>query len=517
MATSFAGIKQKLDLPSWQPTNLIYSQAGAIQPGAAGSTLADDKRASQYKRNNIYFLNSSSTFFKYNTIQNGWLPLASPALVGTFGIGAISVFMPSAGPRGAIASGATTTTLTLSTALPATVGANQLVGQRIRVIGNTAGGSGKIEIKVITANTAGTTPLITLDSALTFTPALNATYEILAGRVFLMSASTVAAGIWKSFDESTTSYSGNLATTNLPATVGTGSAIVGMDELYTPITGPSGVAINGEEGGYYGLLTATASAAGTLTGHATGGDSGVVINQWRNFQIRIIEDTTTPTAVGQRRKITSHTAGASPVYTLASSWTVTPSANAKYYIENNNDILFWTGTNTATYSYDWVGNTWSNTAYAAQPAANAAGTIAFQAFGSTRAPGVIYKFRGGATSTLDIFDITAAATGTWTAAVPYDNQGAATFNTSAGHAYSVLDNKALITPVSIANVPVQMYTFEPDAMSMKPYSQCQQVSSTVADGDRVAIDIFVDGTDKKAMFYLLPCSQSYMLRSLFFV
>ena len=65
------------------------------------------------------------------------------------------------------------------------------------------------------------------------------------------------------------------------------------------------------------------------------------LNEYRNFQIRIVEDTVNPTAVGQRRNITSHTAGASPVYTVP-AWTVTPSANANFVIENNGDrILLW--------------------------------------------------------------------------------------------------------------------------------------------------------------------------------
>lgn len=515
MATSFTGIKTKLDLPTWQATPLIYSSLHVAQTATAGSTLAYDKRASQYKRNNIYFLNAATTLFKYNTKQNGWLQLASPALAGTFGIGAYTVFMPSMGPRGTIAAGATTTSVILSTALPATVGANQLVGQRIKIIGNNAGGSGLTVTRTITANTSGTAPTITVDSAFGFTPGTGAAYEIQAGRLFMLNAGTVAAGIWKFFDESTTSMSGNLATTNLPATIGTATAMTALDELYTPITGPTGVAINGEEGGYYGTLTATAAAATTITGHAAGGDSGVTANKWRNFQIRIIEDTVNPTAVGQRRRITSHTAGASPVYTVP-AWTVTPSANAKYYIENNNDILLWTAAATTTYRYDPVGNAWDTTTYAVKPAANAAGTVAFQAFGSTVNPGYIYNFRGGTTSTLDVFDITAATTGSWTAAVPYDNANA-TFNTSAAHAYSVIDNKALVSPVSLASVPTNMYTFEPDSLSLKAYSPCPQVPSTVTDGDRLAVDFYVDGTDKKAFFYWLPSSQSYMLRSLFYV
>ena len=60
-------------------------------------------------------------------------------------------------------------------------------------------------------------------------------------------------------------------------------------------------------------LAATASGASTLTGQATGGDAVVAVNEYRNFQIRIVQDLVTPAAVGQRRIIASHTVGASPV------------------------------------------------------------------------------------------------------------------------------------------------------------------------------------------------------------
>ncbi len=520
MATSFSGVKQKLDLPSWQATPLIYNSLHVAQSAVAGSTIAGDKRASQYKQDLIWFLNSATTLFQYRTRGNGWTQLASPALTGTFGVGATTVFAPSQGPRGTLAAGATTTSVILSTALPATIGVNQLKDQRIRIIGNNAGGSGKTEERTIVANTSGTTPTIYLDSALSFTPGTGAGYEILAGRLFMLSAGTLAAGMWKYYDVATNSFSGNLATTNLPGIVNTASTIVSLDELHTPITGVGGVAINGETGGYFGTLTSTGVSATTITGHATSGDSGVAANEYRNFQIRIVEDTTNPTAVGQRRRITSHTAGASPVYTVP-TWTVTPSSGAKYMIENNNDIILWNSTTTNTHRYDPVGNTWDTTTYAVQPAANAAGTVAFHPFGTVLNAGktirhsYIYKFRGGATSTLDIFDIAGGTTGAWTANAVYDNQGLVTFNTSAASAYSVVDDVCMLAPVSLANTPTNMYYFDVAHNSLRSYAPCQQIASTIVDGDRLAVDYFYDGTDKKAFVYWIPPSQNYMLRSMF--
>ena len=80
-------------------------------------------------------------------------------------------------------------------------------------------------------------------------------------------------------------------------------------------------------------LTATATSATSITGQTSGGDVLVKNNYFRNFQIRIVEDTAIPTAVGQRRLITANTGN---VYTVA-TWTVTPSATCKFVIENCTD------------------------------------------------------------------------------------------------------------------------------------------------------------------------------------
>jgi hypothetical protein len=521
MATDFSKIKQKLDLPCWQATSQVQNAAAAVQTiNVAGSTLVSDKRPSQYAQSLLWLLTSTTQLFQYRTKGNGWTPLLSPALSPSFGAGATGIFAPSQGPRGVLAAGASTTKVILSTALPAAVGINSLVGQRIRIVGNSAG-LGKTEERTITSNTAGTTPTITLDTALSFTPAVNNIYEILAGRVFLLGAGAAGAGIWKYYDIATNSMSGNLSTTNLPATIGTASPIVSLDELHTPITGVGGAAINGETGGYFGTLTATAATGTTLTGQSTGGDVAVLANEYRNFQIRIVEDTTNPTAVGQRRKITSHTAGPSPVYTV-SAWTVTPSATAKYMIENNNDILLWTGTNLTTYAYDPVANTWSSSAYAAAPAANAGGSIAFHPFGlelnaeKTQRHSFIYKFRGGNTATLDIFDISAASTGSWTTNAVYDNQGAVTVTVGASHIYNALDNVAMIAPYQLASTQVQMYYFDVEKNSLRSYTPCQApASGTIAEGDRMGIDFYTDGTDKKAIVYFIPSGQTYGMSTLF--
>ena len=331
MATDFSKLKKFLDLPMWDPI------APAIAASAAGVQLVADERNNADSDPFLYLLLSATAFYRYSPIANEWQALNSPALAGTFGAGAGATLHPTQGPRGVLAAGNTTSKVVISTALNAAVGINQLanrgdsLGYKIRIIGNAAGSSGKIEERRIVANTAGTAPTLWLDSPLSFTPAAGDAYEILSGRIYLLSAGALAAGTFKAFDICTNSFI-TLSQTNLPATIANDSAFIDMSEANVPFSRSPGE-------GYFGALTATSSAAGTLTGQAAGGDSGVLANEFRNFQIRITQDTTTPTAVGQRRRIASHTAGVSPIYTLASNWTVTPSANAQFVIEYDDDKL----------------------------------------------------------------------------------------------------------------------------------------------------------------------------------
>ena len=165
----------------------------------------------------------------------------------------------------------------------------------------------------------------------------------MSGKVYMLSASTLAATIFRSFEIATNTLT-SLSNTNLNATISLDSSFVVLDEQYVPydhIPGEGFVVdpANTFNGGLHRCLKATATAAGSITGQATAGDATLLENEYRNFQIRIVEDVTEPTAVGQRRIIKSHTAGASPVYTIGANWTVTPTATAKFVIEYPNLIL----------------------------------------------------------------------------------------------------------------------------------------------------------------------------------
>jgi len=498
MPTTLA-FKPLIDLPEWRP----IANAPAVH--AAGTQLVAGLRNNSDRGAYVYLLTNAASLWQYDVEDDDWMQLGSPGLTGTFGAGAGAVMMPALGPRGVLAAGNTTTSVVLSTALPAAVAPNQLAnkgnsnGFKIRIIGNSAGGSGKTESAYIIGNTGGTTPTIYLDAPLSFTPQAGDAYEIRSGRLYLLSAGTLAAGCWKYYDIATNSFSANLATTNLPATLSTDSSFLGLDESYVPYDADPGE-------GYFGNLTATAAAATSITGQAASGDAAVLANEYRNFQIRIVQDAVNPTAAGQRRNITSHTAGVSPVYTVP-LWTATPSANAVFVIENNGDrILFWGAGVSNTHTYQIVANTWDTTTFAARSAAHAAGSIACPSFFiRPDAPKLarhsyVFVFRGGAGALMDLFDISGGATGAWTANIVYGGSGMTftTGTTVTPDPYTGGGRFAFINPNGLQ----RCIKFDVKNRVLSPAFYLRYPMGAAVVGQRMATALFVDGATKLTFILL---------------
>jgi hypothetical protein len=515
MANTFKKVIDRLMWAQVAPTPNAHAAAGC---------LASDLRSDVSRNPFVYQLVSNTVLNRFNIVTKGWNLVQSPALAGTFGAGAAMAFAPSLGLVGTIAAGATTTSVVISTAFPTAVGLNMLAnrggsgeyGFKLRIIDTTAG---KTAERYIVGNTAGTTPTIQVLSSFGFTPSTGARYEIIAGRVFMLGAGTTAANIWRSFEVASNTLSTGLSTTGLPATIGTDSSIMVLDEQYTPYNNSPG---DGMIKGAYNYdtgvvqryaLTATGAAAGTLTGQASLGDAVVAANEYRNFQIRIVEDTVNTTAVGQRRIIASHTAGASPVYTLGTNWTVTPSANAKYVIELPNLMLMRSTATTTVYTYNYgdatvnngtnsiTSGSWSTTYFAVAPAANASGGMWAPSFGIQPDAGrnarhsFCYFFRGGAV-TLDVLDIAGSITGTWTGAITYDGSVALTVGTCG--AYSPFDNEGRMFYMNIytASAVNQIWRFDVQNRVLSPFTPTDFLQSgTAAMGQRMAAYAAIDGND----------------------
>jgi len=499
-----------IDVPDWRVLR------PALNASAVGGSLCADLRNSDVRIPLVYHTVSNVLQNRYNIKKDGWGLIAVPSLAGTFGAGAITIFCPYKGPRGTLAAGGTQTSVVLSTSLVVAVSTNSLanrgdgVGYTIRIIGNAAGSSGKTEERKIISNTASITPTITLDSALSFTPIAGDGYEILSGSVMMLGAGTLAAGSWKAFDVASCEEYSNLATTNLPATIGTDSSIVALDEHYVPCG-----RVPGE--GFFGNLISTGTAAGTITGQAAGGDAGVLANEWRNFQIRIVEDITTPTAVGQRRRITSHTVGASPVYTLASNWAVTPTSGATFVIELPNYILRWGETTTTTYTYDVIADSWSTSTFGARGSAVAAGQMAFGSWGlnavdvTRRAKySNVFSFRGGASPAIDLLDIAGGANGSWSVLVAIEMGGIAIGAGSCAE-YDPVTNNGKYAYIVVGNGN-QFWRF--DVFSQKVEEWCQLpagIQGAAVVGSKMAYSVTINDTTKIGkLMYLFNTSTVFM-------
>lgn len=519
-------LKKVIDRQLWAQV------APAPNAHAAAACLCQDMR-NDFSRNPFtYQLVSATVLNRYNIVQKGWNFIQSPALAGTFGAGAAMVFAPSMGLKGVLAAGATTSKVIISTAFPAAVGVNMLAnrggsgeyGFKIRIVGKA---SGKIEERLIIGHTAGTTPTIDLSTPLTFTPALNDEYEILSGKVFMLSAGALAAGVWKSYETATNFLASALTTTNLPATIGTDTSLIALDEQYVPYdcTPGSGMVLgafeyDADNGISRKALTATASAGSSLTGQATLGDAVIAANEFRNFQIRIVQDTGTPAAVGQRRIITSHTAGPSPVYTLSAAWTTTPSATANFVIEQPNLILGRSTATTSIYAYNYSDASYTNgtvtiasgawsTAFAAAPAANAAGGVWAPSWGIQPDPSrnarhsFNYFFRG-ASATVDIFDLAGGTTGAWTTGAAIDGAVSLTTGTSACLAPYSQEGRFLYMNIYVSGAVNQMYRFDVKNRVLSPVTPTDFIQTgTAAVGNRMAAYAAVDGADKYDVVLLL--------------
>jgi hypothetical protein len=335
---------------------------------------------------------SATTHYLYHHDEDAWVQIPSGALAGTFGAGACGARLRWSAT--VTASGGSTTTITTTAAI------NSLcIGRTVRILSGTAANVGAERTVASVLVTPGGTSTITLTSPLP-SPVANAdTFAVDVGRFAVLNAGTLAAGAFKFFDALTMTWGANLAITGLPATWGTDGKLIST---------PSHVA--------YATGTATAGAATTLTNAA----KTWTVNQWSNSQVRI----TAGTGAGQVRTIASNTA---TVLTVSSAWTTTPDATSVYSIEGNDDYLYAIGNNAVTlYRYSISANTWSTiTPGVARAGAPGAGMTAnwvdqtgdplWANEADIRDGRYIYSLRGGATATLERYDL---ALNTW-AAITY--------------------------------------------------------------------------------------------------
>lgn len=344
--------------------------------------------------NNALFVSSATVHYLYNHDEDSWMQIPSGALAGTFGAGACGVYHPWSIPY--TATGGSVSSVTVAAASYNISG--RVVGSTIEFISASGSSGYRSTVTSILNNGGAGTITINFSPSVPTAIASGHTFRTLTGKFYVLNAGTVAAGIFKVFDLATMAWQASLATTNLPASIGTDGRLV--------------IAYN------YGEIIASGTSTGsnTTTTLANTGKTWTV-NQWANSQVRI----TGGTGIGQTRTISSNTATA---LTVSVAWTTTPDATSTYEITANEDYLYFLGNNAVTmYRYSISGNAWTvlspGTARGGAPSqgmtASAVGITgdALWADETNILNGrFIYSLRAGGGSYIDRYDI---ATNVWLA------------------------------------------------------------------------------------------------------
>lgn len=350
------------------------------------------------ERRTALFVGGATTQRLYDVDEDGWQEIQSFALAGTFGAGACGAW----GLWSSLltATGGTTSSVTLTTRITE----NNLVGKTIWFQSGSNTGY-RVTITSVNISPTGGTSTINFTPAVPNAVANTDTFRANTGTYYVLNAyTTLAAGVFKSYDVLTDATPPNLATSGLPATWGVDGRLVSTPS-YT---------------GAYASGTATSGTVSTLT-NAT---KNWTVNQWSNYQIRI----TSGTGLGQVRTIGSNTA---TTITVATSWTTAPDNTSQYVIESNDDFLYLLGNNAVTmYRYSISANTWTSpnpsTPRATAPNVGMTANCVFKTGNSFWADEsniqdgrYIYSFRGNGTGDLHRYDI---ALNTW-ATITYVRSG----------------------------------------------------------------------------------------------
>jgi hypothetical protein len=475
MATT-NGNRKILDLKRWE-----FCTPAPVAT-AAGVFVSSSRH---FKQRQLY-VQSATAAYLYLPEEDGFVQVASPALAGTFGVGATGV-------AGAWSTGTSvaTASLTATAGTTSSITTNQtlavdLRGYSVQILAGPNAG----ETKVIASNTIGANAVITFTAASASAFSASTVYRLCTPVWYVLGAGTLAANIFKKYDYATNTWTA-LTQTGLPATIGTDSKLIST---------PSWLGSNYVS---FATGTATGGTANTISNTAKSWST----NQWANYQIRI----TGGTGAGQIRTIASNTGTA---ITVSTNWGTNPDASSTYSIEGNDDYLYYIGSNAVTlYRYSITSNTWSTltptAARAAAPGAGMSGQWIWEVSASewTNENAIlngkyIYSFRGAAGAGLDRYDI---AANTWENLSTY-TPGTETFTTGTKHVYSgdyIYSQKDATGRWFRFSIPKR----EQDGFGTMTYTQGAAVA-----GDTCFDALYTDGATQITYIYMILNTSTVMLR-----
>lgn len=489
MATTL-NLKRILHRKSWEMCTPSLGPLSAANT-AAGSFVVSDK-FNLRPRAPAYFVAGASAIYRYDGEEDSWIQLPNSGIAGTFAAGSCGEHRAMGAMGGVFtqtATAGTTTTITTNRTI-----IRSLSGIRIRVIA----GSGVGYEGTIASNTIGTNAVITVSVASGVAFDATTQFQVYSGSLWFFNAGTTAVG-FSVYDVATNAWTAR-SVTGLPTAWGTDAQLIST-------IGAAKVFVSG---------TSTGSNT-TTTLNNTG--KNWQTNMWTNYQVRI----TSGTGAGQIRMIASNTATA---LTVSTAWTVTPDATSVYSIEGNDDYMYLLGNNAVTmYRFQVSTNTWTTLApVAARAAALGVGGSAnwidnastWDVSGTenpsslTTSGTIIYKqngryilsFRGGATSSLDVYDI---AANTWISAVSYGNQNE-TFTT--GTTNVDMDGFIYIQKEATGRI----LKFDIDSWIMLTFSAFPYTQGTTVTGSKMFILPYVDGTTKLQYLYSQLHTSNLLIR-----
>ncbi len=421
------------------------------------------------------YVNTLTAQYLYFPKEDAWQQIATVTLGGTvaFGCGTYTA----AGPTGTATAGSATT-LTTNLTIP-----GSLAGYSIRI----TSGTGKGQTGVILYNTTGANAVFTFTTTLTTPLDATSVYELRTGRFWVFNGGTVSATSFQYYDVATNTWTAR-SITGVAASFAGDSRLVSMASTYTLATG-----------------TTTSATGTTLT--VTG--KTWAVNQFTNQQVRI----TGGTGAGQVRVIASNTADTLTVAT----WTITPDATSTYVIEGDENSLYLLGNSAVTmYKYSISGNSWATLSPGV--ARSGAPGLALSAHWIRYQPEAnwndessllngrrIYSFRGGATGTLDYYDI---PSNNWTNAVAY-LRSQETFTT--GSAYAYVTSGYLYIQKDATG---RFFRYSPSLNTLDPWSTLMYTQGAAAGGDRLFDVAYTDGATTIRYIYFLTNTLTVLFRQM---